>query len=84
MAIDVAKNFGFEKVIENIEPTMGAEDFITLQKAPNIFFLGNGEMTVFIEKGHGIGSCSLHNPNYDFNDNLIEIGAILVSSLTQG
>jgi len=79
LAIDVAKkNFGFEKVIENIEPTMGAEDFAyMLQKVPGTyFFLGNGEMTgIHREKGHGIGPCSLHNSNYDFNDNLIEIGA---------
>ncbi len=79
LAIDVAKNnFGSNKVIENVEPTMGAEDFAyMLQKVPGTyFFLGNGEMSgIHRGKGHGIGPCSLHNSNYDFNDNLIEIGA---------
>ena len=25
--------------------------------------------------GHGIGPCMLHNPSYDFNDDLIPLGA---------
>jgi hippurate hydrolase len=24
--------------------------------------------------GHGEGPCTLHNPNYDFNDDLIPLG----------
>ena len=79
LAIDVAKNnFGSDNVIENVEPTMGAEDFAyMLQKVPGTyFFLGNGEMSgIHRDEGHGVGPCSLHNSNYDFNDNLIEIGA---------
>ena len=27
--------------------------------------------------GHGLGPCMLHNPSYDFNDELIPLGATL-------
>ncbi|HOZ64541.1 MAG TPA: amidohydrolase, partial [Burkholderiaceae bacterium] len=27
------------------------------------------------EMGHGGGPCMLHNPSYDFNDDLIPLGA---------
>jgi len=27
--------------------------------------------------GHGEGPCTLHNPNYDFNDDLIPLGGTL-------
>ena len=27
------------------------------------------------EMGHGAGPCMLHNPSYDFNDDLIPLGA---------
>ena len=58
------------------EPTMGAEDFsYMLQAKPGAYcFIGNGD-GVHREMGHGEGPCTLHNPNYDFNDRLIPIGA---------
>jgi amidohydrolase len=58
------------------EPTMGAEDFsYMLQATPGAYcFIGNGD-GVHREIGHGEGSCTLHNPNYDFNDALIPLGA---------
>jgi hippurate hydrolase len=36
-------------------------------------FIGNGD-GVHREIGHGEGPCTLHNPNYDFNDELIPLG----------
>lgn len=57
------------------EPTMGAEDFsYMLQATPGAYcFIGNGD-GVHREMGHGEGPCTLHNPNYDFNDALIPLG----------
>ncbi len=58
------------------EPTMGAEDFsYFLQARPGCYFvLGNGDGS-HRDGGHGIGPCMLHNPSYDFNDDLIPLGA---------
>ena len=58
------------------EPTMGAEDFsYFLQAKPGCYFLiGNGAGT-HREGGHGLGPCMVHNPSYDFNDELIPLGA---------
>jgi len=58
------------------EPTMGAEDFaFMLQAKPGAYcFIGNGEGS-HRELGHGGGPCMLHNPSYDFNDDLIPLGA---------
>ena len=66
---------GAENVLE-FEPTMGAEDFsFFLQAKPGCYFMiGNGDGT-HREGGHGLGPCMLHNPSYDFNDELIPLGA---------
>jgi amidohydrolase len=68
---------GAENVIE-FEPTMGAEDFsYFLQHKPGCYFLiGNGD-GAHRQGGHGMGPCMLHNPSYDFNDELIPLGATL-------
>jgi amidohydrolase len=62
------------------EPTMGAEDFAyMLQAKPGAYlFIGNGEGTHrrhYEGTGHDAGPCTLHNPRYDFNDELIPVGA---------
>ncbi len=58
------------------EPTMGAEDFaFMLQAKPGAYcFIANGDGT-HRDMGHGGGPCTLHNPSYDFNDDLIPLGA---------
>ncbi|WP_010462949.1 M20 aminoacylase family protein [Acidovorax radicis] len=58
------------------EPTMGAEDFAyMLQAKPGAYcFIANGD-GAHREMGHGGGPCMLHNPSYDFNDDLIPLGA---------
>ncbi|HMN66881.1 MAG TPA: amidohydrolase, partial [Burkholderiaceae bacterium] len=58
------------------EPTLGSEDFayFLLEKPGCYVVIGNGE-GAHREAGHGLGPCTLHNPNYDFNDELIPIGA---------
>ena len=66
---------GADKVLPQ-EPTMGAEDFsYMLQVRPGAYcFIANGEGD-HRDIGHGGGPCMLHNPSYDFNDNLIPLGA---------
>jgi hippurate hydrolase len=67
-----------EDNVQEFEPTMGAEDFsFFLQRKPGCYFvIGNGEGEHRIG-GHGLGPCMLHNPSYDFNDDLIPLGATL-------
>jgi hippurate hydrolase len=62
----------------DFEPTMGAEDFsYFLQALPGCYFvIGNGD-GAHRDGGHGLGPCMLHNPSYDFNDDLIPLGATL-------
>ena len=65
-----------EDNVEAQEPTMGAEDFAyMLQARPGAYcFIANGDGS-HREMGHGTGPCMLHNPSYDFNDELIPLGA---------
>ncbi len=58
------------------EATMGAEDFsyMLLEKPGCYCFIANGD-GVHREIGHGGGPCMLHNASYDFNDELIPLGA---------
>ena len=66
---------GAEHVLPQ-EPTMGAEDFAyMLQARPGAYcFIANGDGS-HRDGGHGTGPCMLHNPSYDFNDDLIPLGA---------
>jgi len=59
---------GAENVIRDAQPTMGGEDFAyMLEKKPGCF--------VFIGNGPGEGGCMLHNPHYDFNDEILPLGS---------
>jgi amidohydrolase len=80
IAADVA---GKDNVLE-FEPTMGSEDFsYFLQAKPGCYFLiGNGD-GAHRSLGHGEGPCMLHNPSYDFNDDLIPLGATMWVRLAQ-
>jgi amidohydrolase len=66
------------------EPTMGAEDFAyMLQAKPGAYcFIANGDGD-HRAMGHGGGPCTLHNPSYDFNDDLIPMGATYWVRLAQ-
>jgi hippurate hydrolase len=49
-------------------PSMGSEDFaFMLQEKPGCY--------IWIGNGPSVNSCLLHNPNYDFNDEILPIGA---------
>ncbi|QDQ85433.1 M20 aminoacylase family protein [Paraburkholderia megapolitana] len=75
---------GAENVDDAVEPTMGAEDFsfMLLAKPGCYAFLGNGEGG-HRDAGHGAGPCMLHNASYDFNDELLPIGATYWVRLAQ-
>ncbi len=62
--------------VEEQDPTMGAEDFsFMLQAKPGAYcFIANGD-GAHRDMGHAEGPCTLHNPSYDFNDDLIPLGA---------
>jgi hippurate hydrolase len=76
-AIDVMKDLvGEHHVNPRVDPTMGAEDFaFMLQEKPGCYvFIGNGDGD-HRSQGHGLGPCQLHNPCYDFNDQLLPLGS---------
>jgi len=64
-AIEVA---GVDCVNTAPTPSMGAEDsaFMLQQKPGCYIWIGNGSSQ---------GNCLLHNPNYDFNDEILPLGA---------
>jgi len=73
---EVMKELVGEANVSEFEPTLGSEDFayFLLEKPGCYVLIGNGD-GAHREGGHGLGPCMLHNPNYDFNDELIPIGA---------
>ncbi|MDF1484949.1 M20 family metallopeptidase [Ramlibacter sp. H39-3-26] len=79
----MASIVGEERVLAQ-EPSMGAEDFAyMLQAKPGAYcFIANGDGG-HRGMGHGAGPCTLHNPSYDFNDDLIPLGATYWVRLAQ-
>lgn len=71
----MASIVGTDRIVHQ-QPTMGAEDFaFMLQKIPGCYcFIGNGDGE-HRSQGHGTGPCTLHNASYDFNDQLLPLGA---------
>jgi len=70
-AIDVANTMAPTAGVNPQGPMlMGSEDFaFMLQQVPGCYFLiGNGA-------GDGHGACMVHNPGYDFNDDILSVGA---------
>ena len=65
----VAKEISGEDMVSlSPTPSMGSEDFaFMLQEKPGSYiWIGNGDQE---------GSCMLHNPGYDLNDEILPIGA---------
>jgi hippurate hydrolase len=76
-AIAVARELvGADMVVPQTELLMGSEDFaFMLQHRPGTFLrIGNGA---------GEDACMVHNPNYDFNDLNLPIGAAFWSRLVE-
>jgi hippurate hydrolase len=77
-AADVAeKMLGAQRVDKQARPLMGSEDFACmLEVVPGSYaWIGNGVK--------GKGSCMVHNPGYDFNDDILAIGASYWVRLTE-
>jgi amidohydrolase len=68
--------FGEQKVVRNLIPSMGSEDFsFMLQQRPGAYFrLGQG--------GAEDGKL-LHNPKFDFNDDVIPMGSAMFAALVE-
>ena len=69
---------GAENILRDGPPSMGTEDFSwMLNQRPGCFiFIGNG-----VEGGPG--GCHVHNPNYDFNDEILPLGVSYWSRLVE-
>lgn len=67
---------GADKVDQHPNPSLGAEDFsYMLQERPGCYaWIGNGP---------GDAGCILHNARYDFNDEVLPIGASYWATLTE-
>ena len=67
---------GEDKVSRNLDPSMGAEDFaFMLERVPGAYiWLGNGPA----DDGR-----VLHSPHYDFNDDILPIGASYWAGLVE-
>ena len=67
---------GLDNVNRNPTPAMGSEDFAwMLLKRPGCY--------IWIGNGDGEGSCMVHNPGYDFNDEILPIGASYWATLVE-
>lgn len=74
---DVATELvGPDRVVRDLDPSMGSEDFsFMLQERPGAYFrIGQGGL----ESG-----CVLHNPHFDFNDEILPLGAALFVRLAE-
>ena len=66
---------GAENVVR-VPPVMGSEDFAFMLQA-------KAGCYVFVGNGPGEGGCMLHNPHYDFNDEVLPLGASYWANLVE-
>ncbi|MEI6984525.1 MAG: M20 aminoacylase family protein [Rhodospirillaceae bacterium] len=63
-----ARVVGASRVVRDVDPSMGAEDFaFMLERRPGCY--------VWLGQGGTPDSCMVHNSRYDFNDEILSIGA---------
>jgi len=85
VCVDVMRELvGAENVDADVDPPMSSEDFsfMLLAKPGCYALVGNGSGG-HRDHGHGPGPCMLHNTSYDFNDDLLPIGASYWVKLVQ-
>ena len=75
---------GDERVDEHYPAVLAAEDFAhMLRVKPGCYaFIGNGDGGHRLPD-HGAGPCTIHNTSFDFNDEIIPIGASYFVRLAQ-
>ena len=88
LAADVADQLvGAHNVVRDLEPSMGSEDFsVMLQAKPGAYLrLGQGEQLPDGKGGTtgGVGSQFLHHSCYDFNDQVLPLGAALFAGIVE-
>ena len=67
---------GDENVVRDAQPSLGGEDFaFFLEQRPGCY--------VWLGQGGGPLSCSVHHPRYDFNDEVLPIGASWFATLVE-
>ena len=67
---------GVRNVDAESDPVLGSEDFaFMLEEKPGCY--------IFIGNGAGDGTCMIHNPGYDFNDDVATLGATYWVRLAQ-
>jgi len=73
------KALGADFLDEQVAPMMGGEDFsFMLQEKPGAYIrVGQGTEETFKN------GWFLHNPRFDFNDNILPLGAALYASLVE-
>ena len=77
---------GAERITRQGRPLTGSEDFaFMLEHCPGSYFMigngtGAGEGTSASAAAH---ACMVHNPGYDFNDDILPVGAAFWALLTQ-
>ena len=78
-AADVGQSLvGADKLVRDLEPSMGAEDFSFMLQAKPGAYLRLGQSA-----GTGATSCALHNSRYDFNDEVLPLGSAMHASLVE-
>ena len=77
-ALAAARVLGQERVLRDRPPVMGGEDFsFMLLERPGCF------VKMGQQGKDGRGGVSLHNPGYDFNDDMLPVGASFFAALVE-
>jgi metal-dependent amidase/aminoacylase/carboxypeptidase family protein len=76
-ALGAAAVVGAENVIREGDPLLAGEDFaFMLERAPGAYIF-------FGQRGAERGGTPVHNPGYDFNDDLLPIGASYLAGMVE-
>jgi hippurate hydrolase len=76
LAVRAAEAVAGARVVHMPKPTMGAEDFsFMLEARPGAYLMLGG--------GTGAGDAPVHHPRYDFNDEILPIGASWWATLVE-
>ena len=74
--VTAADIVGPDNVRTSLKPSMGGEDFAyMLEQRPGAY--------IWVGQGTGPDSVHVHNPHYDFNDEILPVGASLLARLVE-
>jgi hippurate hydrolase len=67
---------GADNIRKDVAPVMGAEDFsFMLQERPGAY--------LWLGQAGGPSACMVHNPRYDFNDEVLPVGASVFATMVE-